>query len=50
LNGSQAAGTAKPSVVSDALLRISEQAKDESEVALLEKAVKEASASGFGGS
>jgi len=49
-NDSQAAGTAAPSMVSGALLHISENAKDEHEAALLEKAVKEASASGFAGS
>jgi hypothetical protein len=49
LNGSQAAGTAAPSMVSDALLRASETAKDEHEAASLEAAVKEASFSGYTG-
>ncbi|KAG2074091.1 cytochrome P450 [Suillus decipiens] len=43
-----AAGTAGWSMVSDALRRIPGKAKDEEEVAALEKAVKEASASGYG--
>lgn len=47
---SQAAGTAAPSMVSDALRRISEKAINEEEVAVLEKAIKEASASGYAGS
>ncbi|KAJ8581858.1 cytochrome P450 [Rhizopogon salebrosus TDB-379] len=42
-----AAGTAAPSMVSDALHRVAEKAKDEQEAALLEKAVKEASSSGY---
>jgi hypothetical protein len=42
-----AAGTAAPSMVSDALRRIPDKAKDEGEVAVLEKAIKEASASGY---
>ncbi|KAG1739327.1 cytochrome P450 [Suillus lakei] len=42
-----AAGTAAPSMVSDALRRISEKAKDDEEAAVLEKAIKEASASGY---
>ncbi|KAG2054867.1 cytochrome P450 [Suillus hirtellus] len=42
-----AAGTAAPSMVSEALNRISDKAKDEKEVAMLEKAIKEASASGY---
>jgi hypothetical protein len=42
-----AAGTAAPSMVSDALRRIPDKAKDEEEVAVLEKAIKEASASGY---
>ncbi|KAG0707020.1 cytochrome P450 [Suillus ampliporus] len=42
-----AAGTAAPSMVSDALRRVSEKAKDEQEVVVLEKAIKEASASGY---
>ncbi|KAG2074086.1 cytochrome P450 [Suillus decipiens] len=41
------AGTAAPSMVSDALRRIPGKAKDEEEVAALEKAIKEASASGY---
>ncbi|KIJ68050.1 hypothetical protein HYDPIDRAFT_83068 [Hydnomerulius pinastri MD-312] len=44
-----AAGTAAPSMVSDALLRIQESARTEEEVILLEKAVKEASASAYAG-
>lgn len=47
---SQAAGTAAPSMVSDALRRISEKVTNEEEVAVLEKAIKEASASGYAGS
>lgn len=39
-----------PSVVSDALLRVSTKAKDEHEATLLEKAVKDASATGCMGS
>jgi hypothetical protein len=47
---SQVAGTAAPSMVSDALRRIPEKAKDEKEAAIFEKAIKEASASGYAGS
>ncbi|KAG2074087.1 cytochrome P450, partial [Suillus decipiens] len=43
----QAAGTAGQSMVSDALCRIPDKAKQE-EVAALEKAIREASASGYG--
>ena len=50
LSDSQAAGTAASSMVSDALLRISERANDEHDAALLEKAVKETSAAAYGGS
>ena len=50
LNYSQATSTAAPSMMSDALLRIWEKAKDEREVTILEKAVKEASFSGYSGS
>jgi hypothetical protein len=39
-----------PSVVSDALLRVLTKAKDEHEATLLEKAVKDASATGCMGS
>ncbi|KAG2365409.1 cytochrome P450 [Suillus spraguei] len=44
----RAAGTAGWSMVSDALRRIPGKAKNEEEVAALEKAIKEASASGYG--
>lgn len=37
-------------MVSDALRRISEKVTNEEEVAVLEKAIKEASASGYAGS
>jgi hypothetical protein len=50
LNDSQVADTAALSIISDALLRVLEKAKYEYEVALLEKAVKEASATGCIGS
>jgi hypothetical protein len=50
LNDSQEAGTAASSMVSDALLRVLEKARDQHEVAFLEKAVKEASATGCIGS
>ncbi|KAG2154435.1 cytochrome P450 [Suillus bovinus] len=42
-----AAGTAAPSMVSDALNRMQDKAKSEEEVAVLEKAIKEASSSGY---
>ncbi|KAG2136036.1 cytochrome P450 [Suillus clintonianus] len=42
-----AAGTAAPSMVSDALRRIPEKTSEEKEAAVLEKAIKEASASGY---
>ena len=50
MNDPQAAGTAVPSVMSDALRRVSERATDDQETALLEKAIKEASASAYAGS
>ena len=50
LNCSQADGTAVPSVVSDALYRVSDKAKDEHEAALLEQVIKNASYTGYVGS
>ncbi|KAG1845248.1 cytochrome P450 [Suillus tomentosus] len=44
---SQAAGTAAPSVVSDALKRIAVKTQDEGEAAVLEKGIKESSATGY---
>lgn len=44
---SMAAGTAAPSMVSDALRRIPDKAQNDEEAAVLEKAIKEASASGY---
>ncbi|KAG1897549.1 cytochrome P450 [Suillus fuscotomentosus] len=43
----QAAGTAAPSVVSNALKRIPVKTQDEGEAAVLEKGIKESSASGY---
>jgi hypothetical protein len=45
----QAAGTAAPSMVSAALLRIQDKAGTEEEIVYLEKAVKEACASAYAG-
>ena len=50
LNRSQVDGTAVPSVVSDAMLRVSDKAKDEHEAALLEQAIKNASYTSYVGS
>ncbi|KAG2053794.1 cytochrome P450 [Suillus hirtellus] len=47
VKNSMAAGTAVPSVVSDALKRIPVKTQDEGEAAVLEKGIKESSASGY---
>ncbi|KAG1845229.1 cytochrome P450 [Suillus tomentosus] len=47
VKNNMAAGTAAPSVVSDALKRIPVKTQDEGEAAVLEKGIKESSASGY---
>ncbi|KAG1850509.1 cytochrome P450 [Suillus tomentosus] len=49
VKNSMAAGTAAPSVVSDALKRIPVKTQDEGEAAVLEKGIKESSATGYAG-
>ncbi|KAG2089996.1 uncharacterized protein F5147DRAFT_725184 [Suillus discolor] len=46
-NNMATAGTAAPSVVSDALKRILVKTQDEEEAAILERGIKESSASGY---